>query len=184
MLSRISRVLCVYGPPGSGKTTVAERMAADLKAAYVSSGDIARMADPTALARGELADRGLIKEALTEAIWKPYEAGQLVVVDGAPRPRSDIDLMPRLSTGFILLDCWPEVAIQRQLDRGRNGDEAELVKKRTEEQRAVMELDDPKGWAYALADVKVQTGSRTRMQVYSEVMSTVAAALLAGRHAG
>jgi len=179
MLSHTSRVIAVYGIPGAGKTTLARHLAETMDAAFVSSGDIARNADPESIAAGHLADEERIKDALVSAIWEPYDQGRLVVVDGAPRAPFQVAYMPKLTTAYLWLDCWPEVAIRRQIDRGRPGDDdITLVEGRTWEQFKLMEFDSAVGWAASLADIRVEAGSRNAMQVRSVAMSHIAAALL------
>lgn len=147
------RVIAIFGPPGAGKTTVARALAHTLQAVYISSGDIAREVDPEALARGEMADRAVLREAFLSAMEAAGD--QQVVVDGLPRDPTDIELLPgRGETMFILLNVRRDISTERQLRRGREGDTEALIARRNDEQRALMEIDTANGWPYELAGWK------------------------------
>lgn len=144
------RVIAIFGLPGAGKTTVAGALAETLGRPIISSGDIARRIDPAALARGEMADRATLRAAFAREMLNASDTG--VIVDGLPRDPSDVELLNQAETLFVLLTCRPDIAIYRQLRRGRTGDTPALIEKRTLEQQALMELNKHGGWAFRTAD--------------------------------
>lgn len=172
----LPRVVSIFGPPGAGKTTAAREVAKQLGFDYLSSGDIARQVDPWSLSQGKMADRRRLREAFEDALATATREGRGVVVDGLPRDPTDVDLLPIGQTLFILLNARPDILIDRQLRRGRPGDEDRvLVEKRTTEQRALMELDNADGWAYNLVTWKggLATGDKSREQVVSQCLAYV-----------
>lgn len=163
-------VIAVYGPPGAGKTTLARMLADRLDRVYVSSGDLAREADPDSLSRGEMADRDKLRAAFNEALGRAIGSTRLVVVDGLPRDPHDPELLPVGETQFLLLEVHPYVAERRQLQRGRPGDEPDIISKRTKEQTVLMELDQPGGWARDLAHLTMTTDSHDPETTYDRAM--------------
>lgn len=169
-----ARVIAVFGPPGAGKTTVAMALASTLEMGYVASGDIARRVDPGAISRGEMADRGALRDAFVEALLGAQQTYARVVVDGLPRDPGDVAMLPPDAL-FILLSARPDILMDRQRYRGRPGDDAGLIIRRTTEQRLLMELDVKDGWAYRLAGWKstLNTGDKTREQVVGQALGWV-----------
>lgn len=172
-------VVAIFGPPGAGKTTAAKAAAEALGYEYLSSGDVAREVDPGALERGEMADRALLAAGFKRALERMVQHGIGVIVDGLPRDRTDVALLPD-DTVYLLLNVAPSIGIDRQVRRGRDeNDTFELADKRTTEQRALMELDARPGepsWAFDLADGWVrsmQTNDKTREVVITHVIEFI-----------
>jgi hypothetical protein len=118
--------------------------------------------------------RAAFSEAL-EASGPPSVFG--VVVDGLPRDEGDLAVLPD-TTMMILLDCRMDIAATRQLLRGRPGDEPEIIAKRTAEQRRLLEMDKPDGWARRRAGWQ-QT--RTTSLVSADMVFDQLVAYLEGR---
>ena len=93
-------VLVLLGPPGVGKGTQAVRLADELDAAHVSTGDLLRAArrDGTPLGKkaqgymdaGELVPDGLILDLVREHL-AGIDAGAHVLFDGFPRTTAQAD---------------------------------------------------------------------------------------------
>jgi adenylate kinase family enzyme len=151
--SLLSRVVAIYGPPGAGKTTTAMSVVKEFDGVYISSGDIAREVDPDALKRGQMADRVKLREGFMASLDVALRlmGEPLIVCDGIPRDPTDIELFDPEQTTFILLNVRPDIAIDRQLRRGRPDDTRDIIIKRTTEQRALMQMDDPDGWPWYLS---------------------------------
>ena len=86
--------LIMIGPPGAGKGTQAESLAARFGVPHISTGDLFRMHLKAATELGRQADRyvktgGLVPDALTEAmVWERLsqdDAREGYVLDGFPR---------------------------------------------------------------------------------------------------
>ena len=89
-------VIVIYGPPGSGKTVQAVRIANELEYEWLSSGKLLREShDPKIIeriGRGELAHSADVNRLMQQAIEKlPPERG--LVLDGFPRMITEIDWM-------------------------------------------------------------------------------------------
>ncbi len=172
-----SKIVAIFGPPGAGKTTAARVLARDTGRQYISSGDIARQVDPGAIARGEMANRALLRSAFEAALATAIrEDSAGVVVDGLPRDPTDVALLPD-DTLYVLLNARVDILIDRQFRRGRPGDDDfDTVLRRTQEQRALMELDQKDGWAYGLVrEVGVLNTTRVpRDQMIAQVSGYVA----------
>lgn len=148
----MGRIVAIFGPPGAGKTTIARAVCEAFDWEYLSSGDVARMVDPEALDRGEMADRAKLAAGFTRALNRMLDHGFNVVVDGLPRDPSDVALLPD-NTEYLLINVAPSIGIARQIARQRDSrDSYELAHKRQMEQVALMELDKRDGWPFRLAD--------------------------------
>lgn len=149
-------IIAVYGPPGAGKTTIAQALLQP-NVGYVSSGDLARKVDPESLAKGQMADRPKLAVAFEEALGDAIRLHELVVVDGLPRDSTDILLLPH-GVKYMFVTCTPSVSIQRQLDRGRPGDDPDVIRIRTADQFDLLGIGKPRmGWAASLADINIDT---------------------------
>lgn len=169
-----SSVVAIFGPPGVGKTTAARALSEAMSWPVVSSGDVARIVDPEALARGEMADRAKLATGFVAALEAEHEKYETVIVDGLPRDPTDVGLLPA-DTCYILLNCRPDIAIERQLRRAREGDTPETIRKRSEEQRALMGMHVFDGWSFKLAtwERALTTERLTREQMIEHVVGFV-----------
>lgn len=134
--------IAITGIPGSGKTTLAGALAVEFGLPVVSSGDIARRLDPEALARGEMANMRVLAQALMQTL-DPLDGW---ILDGWPRTVAQYQLLDP-EARLILLTCRADVAIDRQLLRGREGDTEEIIAKRTHEQAELLGMGTAVGWA-------------------------------------
>jgi adenylate kinase len=95
----------MLGPPGAGKGTQAERLAARLHVPRISTGDLLREAVSTGtplgelvravMARGELVSDDLMIEVVRERLEKP-DAAAGFVLDGFPRTIPQAEALDRL----------------------------------------------------------------------------------------
>lgn len=114
------RHLVVFGRPGSGKSSVADQLAADLGFRIVRTGELLREAvrrrDPLGLrvqgivARGELVPDPLIFEVLEDAQFRPDD--ELLLFDGFPRTVGQIPDFDRLEDRFgFQVGRYVEIAV-------------------------------------------------------------------------
>lgn len=140
--------LIFLGPPGAGKGTQAQMLAADCAVPHISTGDILRaaVANATDLGRkaesymsaGELVPDELILDLIQERLAESdAQAGW--VLDGFPRnvPQAEflIQLLEKIEqpADFVVnLDVIDEVIVTRLLNRGRADDEESVIRHRLE----------------------------------------------------
>jgi adenylate kinase len=102
----------LIGPPGAGKGTQAERLAARLNVPRISTGDVLREAVAlgtplgglvrTVMARGELVSDGLMVDLVRERLERP-DAAAGFVLDGFPRTVPQAEALEGLVAGRGLL---------------------------------------------------------------------------------
>jgi len=140
------RYLLMFGPPGSGKGTQAERIAQRRCLAHISTGDMLRaaMAASTELGlrvkavveRGDLVTDELMLDLVRERLGQA-DAAQGFLLDGFPRtvPQAD-GLLKLLGRGkqaldlVILLDVADDELVTRALARGRADDAEATIRHR------------------------------------------------------
>jgi adenylate kinase len=136
----------LLGPPGSGKGTQAERLAAALGVPAVSTGELLRAAVAAGndlgrrvqgvMAAGRLVDDALMAEVVQERLGRA-DAGRGFLLDGYPRtPAQAATLDGILSRqrqrldAVLLLEVPEDVLVRRALARRREDDRAEVVRER------------------------------------------------------
>jgi adenylate kinase len=133
--------LLFLGPPGAGKGTQAQRLAAREGLLHLSTGDLLRAEVQAAtplgqeaeavMARGELVSDSLVL-AIVRGRLEHHGGGWLL--DGFPRNLSQAEALEDLLASLhqqiervILLELADSVLIQRLLARGRADDNAEVI---------------------------------------------------------
>lgn len=162
------RVWAITGIPGTGKTTLAKRLAQTSGRLYISSSEMVAERDPTMLLEGRMADADVMKEAF---LWTMDQvADKEIVLDGFPRTVDQSVLLPE-STLVILLRCREDIAADRLARRGRDDDTPGIIRKRIEEQTRLLGGDFKDSWSGQLAGWSrcLSTGSRTREDVFTHV---------------
>lgn len=101
-------LICLFGPPCSGKGTLAALMKEQLRVAHFSTGELLRQAATqegensevgAALKAGKLVEDRVIVRVLKEAMEKnPQERG--AILDGFPRNESQVDMLREMN-------LWP-----------------------------------------------------------------------------
>jgi adenylate kinase len=140
--------LIFLGPPGAGKGTQAQTLAAFLQIPHISTGDILRQAiqDQTHLGmqaqgfmdKGELVPDKLVEDMVKERLQQP-DAITGWILDGFPRKVTQAEFLAELLKSLgqggekvINLDAPDESVITRLLGRGRKDDTEEVIRRRLE----------------------------------------------------
>jgi adenylate kinase len=136
------------GPPGSGKGTQAERLAAALRVPHISTGEILRtaIAKQTALGQqakayvenGELVPDSLLLDLVRERLQEEdTQAGW--ILDGFPRTVAQASFLDKFLRDFsetnqyvVNLEVADTVLIERLRHRGRQDDTVETIRRRLE----------------------------------------------------
>ena len=156
--------LFVTGIPGSGKTTLAGRVAKRAGLTFLSAHDLVERVDPAAIGEGRMAEEGGMRAAFVELMGE-YRDG--FVMDGWPRNPGQAALLPEGAI-VIHLRCTHDTARDRLGRRGRVDDTPELIDQRLREQEEVFNGD----WIRALAPWArtLNTSKRTAADVERTVM--------------
>ena len=137
--------LLFVGPPGAGKGTQAERVAAELDIAHISTGDMFRALDPDSdlgkrvkeiMESGGYVSDEIVIEMLQSRIAEP-DAENGFILDGFPRTTAQAEALDTLlgEDGLdhvVLFEIDEESIIERMLARGRSDDTEETIRTRLE----------------------------------------------------
>jgi adenylate kinase len=143
----MARTLVLFGPPGSGKGTQAQRLSDDLGFRQLATGDLLREARAEGselgrraaeyMDRGDLVPDDVILEMVGDAIARAGD--EPIVLDGFPRsvPQADaladaLGRRDRELSGALLIDVPDDVVVERISGRGqgRSDDNPETVRER------------------------------------------------------
>ncbi len=139
--------LIFLGPPGAGKGTQAQRLAAMLNIPHISTGEILRnaIAQGTSLGqkaqsyvdKGELVPDELLLDLIGDRLNQP-DAKNGWILDGFPRNVNQASFLETLlqelnqNCDCINLEVPDEVLLERLLARGRKDDSPETIRRRLE----------------------------------------------------
>lgn len=137
--------LLFVGPPGAGKGTQAERVAAKLGIAHVSTGDMFRSLDETTdlgrrvkeiMESGGYVSDGIVIEMLESRIAED-DARDGYILDGFPRTVPQAEALDEFLgddglDAVVLFEIDTDEAVRRMLERGRADDTEETIRTRLE----------------------------------------------------
>lgn len=135
-------IILVFGPPGSGKTTIAEHLAQKYSLNFISLGKILRemaQTDPElrdTLNSGQLMPNDRVDDLLFK---KMEELGHEIILDGYPRTLDQAESFERYlsQNGLVINKIYRvkipfEVVLERSVRRGRADDKPDVIKERFE----------------------------------------------------
>ncbi len=140
------------GPPGAGKGTQAKTLAKHWNIPHISTGDILRQAlrEKTPLGvkakgymdKGELFPDGLVQDMVKERL-NQGDNQSCWILDGFPRTVKQATFLSVLlqelnqsQQKVVNLDVPDDVVVARLLERGRNDDTEEVIRRRLEVYRS------------------------------------------------
>jgi adenylate kinase len=163
----------LLGPPGAGKGTQADRIAARFQLVHVATGDILRanVADSTPLGEvarayldsGELVPDEVVVAMMQERLTRP-DCGRGFLLDGFPRSVAQARALDEHLAGLgapldaaINLEVAEEELLHRLAGRGRADDNAQTIRNRlqvfTSSTRPLLDYYDERGLLFSVAAV-------------------------------
>jgi adenylate kinase len=142
----------MLGPPGAGKGTQAQRLAADLRVPAISTGDIFRSniaggTDLGRLAKSYLDAGGLVPDQVTNDMVRERisrtDCDGGFILDGYPRTLAQVEALDEMLKALdTQLDRVVELTVdidevvrrlhQRAVEQGRDDDKPEVIRRRQE----------------------------------------------------
>lgn len=134
------KILVLFGPPGGGKGTQAEKIVQTYGYKHLSTGDIFRALSQTdsplaiklkeTLGSGKLVSDDLVVEIVTDALKKQLEAeSYFIILDGFPRTieqyRISQSLFEPYDVQYIHFSVDNDELINRLLERGKTSNRAD-----------------------------------------------------------
>lgn len=179
--------LILFGPPGAGKGTQAQRLMAEFKIPQISTGDILRAAVSSGsalglkagplMAAGKLVPDDLVIGIVEERVRQP-DCANGFLLDGFPRtiPQAEalelvLSRIGRAIQHVVSLEVQDAVIHERMKGRGRSDDSPETVQKRLDEFR---QLTAPlKAYYQQRGLLRVVNGVGTVDDIYGAVKGAI-----------
>lgn len=183
--------IIIFGPPGTGKGTMSEKLSKEFGFRHISTGDIIRKNQKEKTKIGLLADKivnsggflpdDIVNEMIKQELINDKESVGFIF-DGFPRTSNQARMLDQLLnynktpiTKVIYLDTPKQVVLQRILERGktseRKDDNKEAFKKRWGEYQ--MQTVPAIGYFDGRGVVERVDGEQTIEVVYSEIKKII-----------
>ena len=134
-LKRIKEAVVLLGVPGSGKSTMGQKLASKIGCSYISTGDLARehLSGPW-VAQGDYAPEEAMRVLFEDSL---PDSAEMMVIDGMPRKEDQIPFLESLvaKIHYVILDIETATATKRLLERGRIDDTEKSIIKRIKSQK-------------------------------------------------
>jgi adenylate kinase len=184
-----SHKIVFLGPPGSGKGTQAQRLAAELRIPAISTGEMLRAAVEEGselgarvkgvMERGELVSDELMAEVVQDRLAR-RDAEQGFLLDGYPRTAPQADTLDEILEDrsgeldhVIYLEVPEDELVKRMLSRGRDDDTEDAVRERL---RVYHEVTEPLVARYRDSGLlRAIDGHRSIDQVEASILGAVKA---------
>lgn len=179
--------LILFGAPGVGKGTQAEKISAEYKVPQVSTGEMLREAIreeselgkqvKDIISRGELVSDDVILELVENRIQKP-DCENGFILDGFPRTQTQAEGLEKIVKKLNLppftcveISVPNETIIERLMSRGRADDSLETVTKRL---KVYQDQTEPvKGYYISTNQFVSIDGNKTIDDVYNNIVNIV-----------
>lgn len=154
--------LLFVGPPGAGKGTQAERAAAELGVAHISTGDMFRALDPESdlgkrvaqiMQSGGYVPDSIVVEMLSKRVLEP-DANDGYILDGFPRTAGQVEALDEMLGDdqldhVVVFDVSEDELVDRLVGRGRADDTEETIRHRmavyTEQTQPLIDVYERRG---------------------------------------
>lgn len=167
--------ICILGLPGSGKTTVSDKLARHMRMKYFDVGAILRsQADEDQHIKSVHQEGGLVNSNRVLGIFDQALQEERWLLSGSPRKPEEAEYILdhpswKEDPGYLVyLKLDPEIAKARLLARGRHDDTEQAIDKRLMEHFSITRLSAEKFEAQGRAIIV--DASKDKLQVYLDII--------------